>query len=216
MALSFPRAMPEAGAMQHMFELQRVDYLSPENSGRLLAVTSGWPLWHLTIGLTNMMTASADIWRAWVATQRGPQRLFFGRDLSRPVPLFHAGGRPFTAAPTGWTQTIDGAGNAIVVLQGTAGTVLSLGDYIGFVWGGTKRSLVRVVEGGASLADGTITVTVEPPVPSITPSDAAINLNNPECLMRLVTTGTQLGDQMYGGLWTASGGKVEAIQDLVT
>ena len=214
MTIAFPRTMPSVGALGSSFELERVDFLSPEAGGRLGAVTAGFPLWRLSLGLQNMLAADADVWRAWVLAQRGAQRQFYGRDLDRPVPRFHAGGRPYTRTTEAWAQAIDGEGNAVLTLENMqAGMVLSFGDYVGFVWDDTKRSLVRVVEGGLAGADGSLTVTVEPPVPTVTPADATANLNRPTCLMRLVTPETRLGEQMPGG-YTSAGGQIVAVQDL--
>jgi len=213
---ALPRSLPEAGAMQHSFEPQRVDYLSPEGGARLGAVSAGWPLWYFATDLNNMSPDDADIWRAFTQARRGSQRWVYGRDFSRDVPKYHAGGIPFTISPSGWSQALDDEGNAILTLEGCMpGMVLSLVDYVGFVWDDWKRSLVRVVEGGVAQADGTLVVTVEPPVPAVTPSDATVNLNKPDCLMRIVTDTTKLGVQMYGGMWTAAGGRIEAVQDLV-
>lgn len=214
MALSYPRDMPDVGARSQSFEQQRVDYLSPETGGRLGAITAGWPLWAMSLTLNNMLFNDSDIWRAWVASQRGAQRLFNARDLDRPMPRAHANGRSFSKVAAGWSQAIDDDGTAIVTFTGLVpGMILSLGDYVDFTWSTWKRSLVRVVDGGSATAAGALTAAVEPPVPSLTPAGAVAGFYRPACLMRLVTASTQLGEQDLG--YTVSGGKIVGVQDLI-
>lgn len=223
MAIVYPRPIPDVGASSVSFEPSGVDYLSPETGARIGAMAAGWTIWGLKVSLANMEQRDADIWRAWLATLRGARRLFLGRDLSRPGPRFHASGIPFGPQPSGWSQTITSDGDAILRLTGLQrASVISIGDYIGFKWDaegaapGTfgRRALVRACEPAIVGADGTAAMTVEPPVHNIVPAGAMAHLDEPACLMRIVTGSTQLGEQVLGD-YTSSGGAIEAIQDLL-
>jgi len=216
----WPRTMPEIGAQSISFECSQVDYMSPETGGRVGAIAAGFPLWRMRLSLANLTEADADIWRAFVATLRGPRRQFIARDITRDKPRRMG---TFSPVATAWTQTITADGDASLALEGLlAGMVLTLGDYIGFRWDsagadpGTfdRRALVRVVESGSADATGDLTVIVEPPVPTIVPSDAEAYFYQPSCLMRLVPGSAQLGEQVLGG-YTAQGGVIEAVQELL-
>ncbi|MEG3152994.1 hypothetical protein U1769_24135 [Sphingomonas sp. ZT3P38] len=207
--------MPDHAILDCRFAVERVDYLSPEAGGRLGAVSAGFPLWHMSLGLQNMTVEEGDAWMAWKDSLRGSQRRFHAFDVKRLMPRFHAKGMPYTRTPSGWEQEIDGEGNQLITLQGMmTGMVLSRGDWIGFEWDGFKRSLVRVLEGGIADSGQELLVTVEPSVPSMTPADAVANLHKPTCLMRLVTDETELMDEALGG-FVPAGGRIGAVQDLV-
>ena len=223
MAIVFPRPMPAVGAMSVTFEPAGVDYMSPETGARIGAVAAGWTLWRMRVSLNNMAEPDSDLWREWLASMRGSRRLLLGRDLSRPGPRFHADGIPFGPQPSGWSQTISADGNAILHLAGMQpGSVISVTDYIGFKWdalgaaAGTygRRALVRACERAIVAADGSASMIVEPPVHNVVPPGAKAHLDQPACLMRLVTGSTQLGEQVVDG-YTASGGTIEAVQDLL-
>lgn len=220
MALIYPRTMPEVGTQAISFEPSQVDYMSPETGGRIGAIAAGFPLWRMRLSLANMSEADADIWRAFVSTLRGPRRQFLARDILRDKPKRMGA---FSQTATDWTQSISDDGDALLALEGLmVGMVLGLGDYIGFRWDSAdadagafdRRALVRVVEAGAADASGDLTVTVEPPVPTIVPADAEAYFHKPNCLMRLVPGSTQLGEQVLGG-YTAQGGVIEAVQELL-
>lgn len=229
--ITFPRDMPSVGAASQYFELERLDYLSPEAGGRLGAVSAGTPLWSMTVVLQNMVPEDADVWRAWVPMQRGPGRHFYGRDLDRPFPkayragfggMTRAGGGTFTGAASTWSEALDPENNSRLTLTGLpANFSLGLGDYIGFRWDDAtkpagnlkRRALVRVTEAAVGNGSGSITVTSEPAVPAVVPAGAVAYLDNPTCLMRLVPGDTQLADQGLMAITTA-GGKIVALQDL--
>lgn len=231
MAISFPRALPRLAALSQSFELQRIDYMAPEAGGRLGGITAGAPIWTMTLGLNSMTFADSDVWRAWVTAQRGAQRLFYGCDIDRAFParypggfggMMRAGGGAFTGAATSWSETIDGADNSVIALAGLpAGFILSVGDYIGLKWDAAgdapgshrRRALVRTVEAATANGSGALSVTCEPPVPAVVPVGAVAHLDNPACLMRLVTGDTQLAAQ--GITHTAAGGQMSAVQDLL-
>jgi len=207
--------MPSNGIISSPLTLNRVDYVTPEQGGRLIGVTAGWPLWQITIDLTTMTIDDADEWEAWMLSLRGVQRTFLATDPMRALPKFYRKGRPFQASPSAWSQAIAGNGDARLTLHGLdAGQVVSVNDLIGFRWSGaSRRSLVRSLETAVADADGTVTVTIEPPVPAVTPAYATVNLQAPECIMRLVTDQTQLGALGLDG-YVAAGGRIVGIQDL--
>lgn len=211
MSLSFPRTMPTVGIKSQSFELQRSDYLSPEKSGRLGAVAGGWPLWATEIDLNNLMPDNADIWRAWIAAQRGAQRQFYGFDVDRRIPRAYQSGGSYTHDASSWSVNSD---RDVVTLNGlTAAQVITLGDYIGFSWAGIGRAIVRAVETITADGSGVATVTVEPAVHTLVPSTAVATVYQPTCLMRLVP-GTQMAAQDIG--YTVAGTKIQAVQDLVS
>lgn len=215
MAITFPRLMPDFAILDSRFIIEEVDYLSPEAGGRLGAVTAGFPLWHMTLELQAMAVEDGDAWQAWKDSLRGSQRRFHAFDVKRPVPRAHAGGRPFTANPSSWEQSIDAEDNQVLTLHGMLpGMILSRGDYVGFEWDSFKRSLVRVAEGGVADAGHNLPVTVEMGIPALTPSDATVNLYKPTCLMRLITAESDLMQAALDGNVPA-GGRIGGLQDLV-
>jgi len=224
MALIYPRPMPLVGASSISFEPSVVDYMSPETGGRIGAVAAGFPLWRMRIALANMDVEHSDIWRAFIASMRGSRRQFLATDLTRPRPRFHMDGVPFGQSSTSsWSQTIDSNGDAALTLNNLSpGAVLLTGDYIGFKWdtsgaaAGTygRRALVRTVSASVVGVNQSVTVIVEPPVLSLVPSTALAHVDQPACLMRIITGSTQLGEQVVDG-YTASGGTIEAVQDLL-
>ncbi len=221
--MTFPIEMPGTGASLQAFEPERVDYLSPEASGRIGAVAAGNPLWSATWQIGRIGAARSDLWRAFVARLRGPGRTFYASDLGRPRPLAHQsgwtgmtkpGGAAFNGIADGWSQAIDADGDATLTLTGVSpALVLSIGDYIGLRWSGTRRTLARAVLPASAGADGTIAVVVEPPVPTlVVPSSAVAYLESPVCVMRLVPGEVDLGP--IDRRLAITSGKITAIQDL--
>lgn len=233
---------PMTGASLQEFEPQRVDYAAPEAGGRLGGVQAGFPLWLAVWTLGSIGARRSDLWRAWSVRQRGQIRRFYGRDLGRPYPLAHIGGfthmtkvdgTPFLGAASGWSQTIDADGNAVLTLEGLpSGLILSVNDYCDFRWTATSedvaglewRDLVRVVadeDGGTgdngfvAIADaaGTITVMVEPPVSAVTPDEAVAHLDRPACIMAMVTDKTKL-TAVDRRLAMKAGSTIVGLQDL--
>lgn len=233
MAITFPRAMPSRGAAMQEFEPHRVDYEAPEASGFQGGVQAGFPLWVGIWDLGPVGHGVSDEWRAWVASLRGAQKTFYGRDWARPFPLAHingfaglnrAGGGSFPGSALTWTQTIDGEGVAYLQLTGLpAALALSVGDYIGLKWdaggdaAGTyrRRTLTRVLEAGTANGSGVVTVPVEPPVPTlVVPGTALAHLDNPCCVMRQVTDQTKLGP--IDRRRAIKSGHIVGLQDLRT
>ncbi|SFK41506.1 hypothetical protein [Caulobacter sp. UNC279MFTsu5.1] len=222
MALVFPRAMPSAGVSQEYFEIQRVDYLSPEAGGRLGAVSAGFPLWEAEWSLPTTGQARADEWRAWISAQRGPGRLFFGAEQHRPLPLscpngfagmVRAGGGAFDGVATSWS--VNGTRDGLTLQGQPVGLALGWGDYVGFKWttsGAQRRALVRVVEPGVANGSGALLVSVEPPLPTLVPSGADATLDHPDCLMKLIPGETKLGGKTRQ---QAISGSFKALQQLL-
>lgn len=222
-----PIEMPTMYVAQQTFAPQRVDYTAPESSGRVGGVQAGFPLWQATYSLSRMPEDNSDEWEAFIDDLRGATRRFIGRDLKRQWPKLYPDGfgafGAFTGQAVSWSQTINADGDAELTLSlGTdaAGLVLSKRDNIDFRYTATDdgvsglawRALVRVTSGGTADASGDVTVIVNPPVPDAVPSDAEAHLDEPGCVMVLLTGQTSLGaiDRLY----SITGGTVAALQDL--
>lgn len=219
-----PLAFPGTGASLQSFEPERVDYLAPEAGGEIGGVQAGFPRWRAVWAIGRIGALRSDLWRAWLARMRGAMRTFYAADLARPYPLAHiggfagmtrAGGGAFDGSATDWSETITADNESEVTLEGMpAALVLSIGDYIGFRWeteGEDRRALVRVVIGGEADGSGDISVTTEPPIPSVVPAEAEAHLDEPCCLMKLAPD-TKL-DQVDRRL-AVRGGTISAIQVL--
>lgn len=213
MPLIIPRAMPQKGAAQQEFELRRIHYEAPEAGGELGGVQAGAPRWLAVWNIGRVGADGSDDWRAWLMDMRAGQRRFYGRDFARPYPKAHisgfagmnrAGGGAFDGMALTWGEAFDAEDNSLVTLTGLpVGLVLSTGDYVGFKWdaagrpAGTyeRRGLVRVGYGGGGVANGagSVTVRCEPAVPISVPLTAKAHLDNPVCVMGIVTGGTKLG-----------------------
>lgn len=221
----------ESGIARVIFEIERVDFGAPEASGKQGGVQAGWPLWAAVLELDRSDPGSADAWRAFVSRLRGRMRRFYCGDPLRPFPKAHsagfagmvrAGGGAFDGSATGWSQAIDGAGDAAITLQGLpANLAISTGDYIGFKWdaagsaAGTydRRTVARAVTAATANGAGTAVVTCEPPLnTALVPPGAVAHLDRPQCVMQLVPERSNLGPIGSGG--TLGGGTLTAIQDL--
>src|ERR1700694_198826 len=101
MSVLFPRPMPVYFAKTVKFEPEVMDFQSPEANGRVLGVTAGQTLWSGIWTLGTISRTKSDEVRAWKASLRGSQRLFYGYEVGRERPLAHQDGTPF-GQPTGW------------------------------------------------------------------------------------------------------------------
>lgn len=223
--MSAPLDFPGAGAAMQEFELQRVDYGAPEAGGRVGGVQAGQPLWRAVWTIGKIGAERSDAWRAWLARMRGAVRRFYGADLGRPYPKAHiggfggmtrAGGGAFDGSATDWSETINADDESELALEGLpAGLILSLGDYVGFQWeteSEDRRALVRVVIGGEADGGGDLTVSVEPPVPSTVPAGATAHLDQPRCIMVMITDQSKL--EAIDRRLAVRGGTIAAVQDL--
>jgi hypothetical protein len=225
-----PLTMPTSGAALQEFEPQRVDFTAPEASGRIGGVQAGFPLWLAVWTLGKFGPDISDAWRAFFASLRGATRRFLGRPKDRPFPKAHiagfagmtrAGGGSFDGSATSWSETLNSDDDAELTLQGMPdGLELSIGDYIDFRYAATDaevagvpwRALVRVTEGGVADVTGEIMVIVEPPVPAAVPPGAIAHLDNPACVMALVTDKSRL-DAIDRRL-AVRGGTIVGLQDI--
>jgi hypothetical protein len=222
--------MPDMYVSQQQFELQRVDFVSPEASGRLNGVQAGFPLWSGVWTLARMPVENSDEWRAFFTSTRGQTRRFIGRDIARSYPreypdgfagMTRGGGGSFDGTATSWSESVDSDGDSHLTLNGLpASFVLSQGDYIEFRYSATEdsvsglswRALVRVVAAATANGSGVATVTVEPPVPAAVPSDAVAHLDEPGCTMAMVIDQSSLGpvDRLY----SIQSGQLAGVQDI--
>lgn len=204
MALSFPREMPDAGPSEEAFEPERLDFLTPEAGGRLGAATAGFPVWRGEWTLGRAMTMeNSEAWRAFAASLRGPQRLFYGRDYGRPLPLRYpggfagltrAGGGAFDGTASSWS--VNGTRDVLTLNGLPAGFEISIGDYVMLRWTTSsepRRALVRAVEAAAASGAGVAPFSIEPPLPALVPGSAVADLDRPCCLMRLIPSETSIG-----------------------
>lgn len=225
-----PLDMPASGSALQAFEPQRVDYGSPEASGRIGGVQAGFPLWLGVWTLGTIGPRKSDEWRAFMLRLRGATRRFLGRDMGRPYPLAHItgfarmtvlGGAPFTGAASGWSEALTGDGDSELTLDGLPpGLILSVGDYVGFKWTATEASVagllwqaaVRVVEGGMADSSGSITVVSEPPLSPAIPGSALAHLDKPAVVMAQVTDQSKL--EAIDRRLAVRGGTLTGIQDI--
>ena len=186
--------------------------------GRQGGVTAGFPLWKTTVTLGVMSLDQSDAWRVFITALRGAQNAFYGYDAARLLPRAYAGGLPagFSGACSGWSQTIDANGYAVLTLAGLpTGLALTAGDYVDFRWGSAgQRSLHRLLESAVASGSGYATASIEPPLNvNLVPNTAAAHLDNPMCLMKIVTSETSLG--AFGRRGPIESGTIVAVQDLV-
>lgn len=216
-----PIAMPENGVASQYFEPEVVDFSTQVADGRLNGVTAGWPLWHARFSFGQSISrAKSEEWRAFVARLRGQQRRFFGGDQNRPYPLAYArgfagqtraGGGTFDGSATGWSVNSD---RDVITPTGLiAAMELNIGDYAMLRWstgGSARRALLRAVLPATANGSGVVALTVEPPLPTLVPSDAVFDLARPVCIMKRKPE-TKIGEmtrtQRVDGI-------VAAIQDL--
>lgn len=217
MALTFPRAMPLRGVNAISFSLQRVDYASPTVGGGGASVTAGLPRWVAKWTLAETEPRLSDEWRAWVTSLRGAQRLFIGRDTSRPWPAYYRSGLPtgWNGALTAWSQTITADGQAILSVSGLYGGMgVGTGDYIDLRWGSDgqeRRFLVRALE-DCAWSGGSASFAIEPPIPALVPANAAAHMDQPGCVMRLVTSDTSVADvSLIGSIAGATVAGLQAV-----
>lgn len=222
-----PISMPTNYVAQQSFEIQRVDFVSPEASGRLNGVQAGFPLWGAIYTLGRMPQANSDEWQAFGRNLRGATRRFIAYDLTRLYPRDYPDGfgafGAFTGAASSWSQTINSDGDARLTLNlgaAAAGLVLNQGDNIDFRYNATEtavsglawRALVSVTAAATANGSGTLTVTVEPPVPDAVPGSAVAHLDQPGCVMALVVDQSNFGPK--DRLYSINGGQLVGIQDI--
>lgn len=225
-----PLEMPTDFYSQVEFDILRVDYSAPEGSGRQGGVQAGFPLFYAVYTLDVVGPDETDEIIAFKDQARGQTRRFLGRDLTRPYPKAYPRGfagmtrpdaSPFDGTATAWSEAINADGDSLVTLEGLpAGFELGKRDYIGFHWvatsadiaGLTWHACVRVNVVGIADGDGTVTVTCNPPIPDAVPAGAVAYLNQPACVMVLVSDQTKLGP--IGKRLALQSGQLGGLQDI--
>lgn len=227
--LAFPET--ESGVGRVAFDIERVDLVSPELSGRQGGVQAGWPLWMARYEIERSDPVSGELWRAFMDRLRGRQRSFFAIDPTRLFPrnypggfaaLNRAGGGAFNGNALAWSQNIDVDGNATLGLTGLpAGFVMNVGDLVGFKWDAAgapaasygRRTMARVVTAANASGAGGASIMVEPPVDtSVVPAGALAHLDRACCVMRQISDKSELGAIGTGG--SMAGGTITAVQDM--
>ena len=219
--ITYPRAMPLGGIVSQSFEPRVIGFETPTNGGRVYSITAGETLWAMSMTLRDGDEDEVAEWRAFLASLRGAQRTFLAGDLTRPFPraypegfggLTRAGGGAFAGAASGWALNAD---RDVVDLSGQpAGLILGYGDYVMWRWatgGVQRRALARAIEPAVASAGGVIKVSIEPPLSTAVPGSAVADLAQPQCVMRLMTDQSQIGE--LDALHSA-GGTIVAQQDL--
>ncbi len=226
-----PLEMPTEYFSAVDFDIQRVDYGAPEASGRVGGVQAGFPLWLASWTIDVVGPNESDAIRAFKDSVRGATRRFLGRDLVRPYPsaypggfagMLRAGGGAFDGTATSWSEAITADDDSQVTLNGLpAAFEMNKGDYIGFRWVATEASvagltwhaMVRAVEAKTASGAGVLAgITCEPPIPAVVPGGAIAYLNQPACVMALITDQTKL--QAVGRRRAIGGGQIVGLQDL--
>jgi hypothetical protein len=199
MTITFPRAMPTSGVARQKFEVARADFLSPLVGGNVGAIANGFPLWtaQWTVGQAR---SAADEWRAFIASLRGGQKLFLGRDFGRQYPLAYQTGvgvswpGGFSGDASSWSVNSD---RDVLTIGVPTGMIITANDYVGFRWttsGAVRRALVRSLE-TVTASSGAAAFAIDPPLPTLVDAGATATLDKPDCLMRQVTDQTEIGEQ---------------------
>lgn len=208
MTITFPRDLPALGVSSCQFTLQRTDFASPEVGGKLGGVQAGLPLWVMLITAAPRTEIESEIWSAWLSGQRGGINLFRGGLITRPYPLSLPKGFPGSADCGGWSVSTD---RDVLTLTGcpTGLTRLDVGDYVGFRYGSTSRTVVKVLE-AATVTGTDAAFAIDPPLPSFITS-ATAHLDSPRCIMRMDATQSTEGPM---GLTRTKAFTIRGVQDL--
>ncbi|HWA22332.1 MAG TPA: hypothetical protein VG735_08060 [Caulobacterales bacterium] len=194
MTITYPRAFPDSRFLAESFDPEPQDVSVPLAGGQGPSVSLGPSRWLANYRVETLGRTRGAEWGAWLASLRGSGRLFYGRDSRRPFPLAYTEAQMLalprattgTFDGTAITTTLNGARDVIGMGGMPANFLLTVGDYIGFYWDTTKRSLHRVLETAAANSGGTGSWNVEPVVPTLVSGFAVANVLRPDCLMRLI------------------------------
>lgn len=167
MAISFPRAIPDALLVTGLtFLPDPVIEITPTKGGGAVSVDLGPTLWRGKWDSDTLDEARFGEVRAWYDTLLN-EREFYGYDKLREYPLNYTGG--FTGllvgtVPFDGTCTLAGVptGSVSVELEDLpAGFILAPGDYLHFDYG-TSRALHRVSAQEVADTNGQMEVEVRP------------------------------------------------------
>lgn len=194
MTITYPRALPTSKFLRWEFELEPQDVSTPMQGGEMNTAQIGPSAWVARYEIQTKDRTLAGVIRAWLSSLRGSGRAFFGRDPSYRYPaayplgfagLNRHGGGSFDGTVTGANWSMNGDRDVISLATLPTNLNLRPGDFGMFVWDTDKRSLHRVLDGGAASA-GALGVTLEPIVdPRVVPDSAVFSLEAPDCTMRL-------------------------------
>lgn len=193
MALTFPRALPAWRFSSIEFEPVPQEVTNATDGGEIVSVQVGPTRFKARYEVETINDFEAGIWRAWLASMRGAGRTFYGRDPRATAPIAYRrdglasltrhGGGAFDGSCS-WS-----ANTARDVLTLGSSTKLPFsfrvhpGDYVGFRWDSTKRSLHRILE-DVTAVDGVMSVTIEPIADArIVPPGATCTFDAPDCVM---------------------------------
>lgn len=209
MTITYPRALPSLRIAGCTFELDRVEFTSPEAGGQLtqMEMLAG-AVWIAKYETTPPTEIEFDNWRAWTASLKGARRLFYGQDVRRRMPrayrsgfadLTRAGGGAFDGTITAANWSVNTARDELTLGTLPVGFTLSKTDYVGFTGGVAQRTLHRFLETANASGGGSGTWTIEPPLPTWIHAAAVASVNAPTCLMAITPGSLRLeGDGKAG------------------
>jgi hypothetical protein len=201
-----PIPLPSSGMSGQYFEPQRVDFSAATADARAGGVQAGWPLWIAIYNVGTIGQAKSDEIRAFMDRIRGAIRWILARPLDRPFPKAHVHGfagmtRPdasdFDGSALTWSETITADEDSQVTLTGLppdGALTLSVGDYIDFVYTATQAEVAGL----------------EWHLP--VPAGAVAHLDNPRCVMRLISDQSKLGS--IDRRLAIKDGTIACIQDI--
>jgi hypothetical protein len=186
MTISFPRDLPAyrfRGGSQ--FFLERQVTHTPTRGGPVQVAELGSPLWRARYETPPLDGLTGAAWDAWLDSLRAGAKTFkavhpFLR-YARAYPGGYAGMSKHGGGSFTGTANLDAVGETLdtVTLSGLPSTfVLSIGDLLSFVPGGSKQTLHRIVEGGTA-SSGVATVAVEPVLKPGVTLDVDVSLASP-------------------------------------
>lgn len=216
MPITYPRAMiaPLAAAS---FEPDYQTALAPESGGEMKAVSLGPARWRAEYASPPLKGATAEAFRAWLASMEGGLGTFYATDPLRAKPaaypggfagLTRHGGGAFDGAAASWS--IDSA-RAVLTVNGLPSTYqVSAGDLVSFAWDTSKRFLTRALE-SVTAAAGVAMFEVRPRVDAFVSASAVLTFDNPSCVMRVEPGSVEVREQP-GGVIRASFRAVQILE----
>jgi hypothetical protein len=179
--LTLPASLyaPTAAAFRPIYNSQTM--VSPLNRATQTLELPG-AIWACDATWSNVTQSQWRLWEAIKAQLRGQVGRFYFSPPHAKVPQGVATGTPLvnggsqtgaSLATKGWTHSITG--------------ILKIGDYLSFDTPGGWRELHLVVSADVnSDGSGNATITIEPPIRTSPADAAAITVQSPTCIMRLV------------------------------
>lgn len=228
MALTYPRDLPSIRkVIAPRFELERLDLLTREGSGRAAGALIGWPLWEMSLAWGPGMTeAEAEAWVAFVTSLRGATRQLYAYNPRRRYPLSRptgvtglvrtTGGGTLTSTGDAASWSVNAGRDVVTLTNMPVGYRLRPGDLVGWRWSSdTRFTACKCLEDvTAAAGTGNIVMTVEPPLHASVPAVGAgctAYTSEVKVLARLDPTRTQIGDM---GPNRVTPGQLVAVQDL--